>query len=97
MIENEEQKLMYNNNLLLKKLNLLNYNEKLKINYKKTCKCSDKHISCISAKDWLKSQIAIQEFYYEKRDIRDKNIQSVVFLIGFHKFFINLLTHEEGE
>jgi len=93
MAENEEQKVMYNN-LLLKKLNLFDHNEKLKINYRKTCNCPDNHISCISAKDWLKSQVGIQEFYYEKRDIRDKNIHPAVFPIGLPKFFINLLTHE---
>jgi DNA modification methylase len=94
VIKNEEQKVMDNNKALLKKLNMLDSNEKLKINYKKTCNCPDNYISCISAKDWLKSQVAIQEFYYEKRDIRDKNIHPAVFPIALPKFFINLLTHE---
>ena len=35
-------------------------NYKLKINYEKTCKCPSNHISCIDAKSWLKSQVAIQ-------------------------------------
>ena len=69
-------------------------NHKIKFNYKKTCSCPDNHISCINAKDWLKSQVAIQEFYYEKRDVRDKNIHPATFPIGLPKFFINLLSHE---
>ena len=69
-------------------------NHKIKINYNKTCSCPSNHISCVDAKSWLKSQVAIQEFYYEKRDIRDKNIHPATFPIGLPKFFINLLTHE---
>ena len=49
----------------------------LDINYKKTCDCSDKHINCLSAKEWVKGQVAVWEFYYEKRDIRDKDIHPV--------------------
>lgn len=73
---------------------MLGKNLKLNINYKKTCKCPDNHVSCTDAKSWLKSQVAIQEFYYEKRDIRDKKIHPATFPIGLPKFFINLLTHE---
>lgn len=94
MIKNKETEIMMNNNIMLKELNLLDDNNKIKINYNKTCDCPTNHISCINAKSWLKSQVAIQEFYYEKRDIRDKNIHPAVFPIGLPKFFINLLTHE---
>ncbi len=94
MIEKKETEIMMNNNIMLKELNLLDDNNKIKINYNKTCDCPTNHISCINAKSWLKSQVAIQEFYYEKRDIRDKNIHPAVFPIGLPKFFINLLTHE---
>jgi hypothetical protein len=48
--------------------------EKIDINYTKTCSCADNHINCISAKEWLKGMVTIKEFYYEKRDIRDKTI-----------------------
>jgi DNA modification methylase len=78
--------------------------KKLKINYLKTCNCAPSHISCISAKEWVKSQVIIQEFpitedeikefYYESRDIRDKDIHPAVFPIALPAHFIKTLTHE---
>jgi len=38
--------------------------------------------------------VGIVEFYYEKRDIRDKNIHPAVFPIALPKYFIELLTHK---
>jgi DNA modification methylase len=66
----------------------------LKIGYKKTCSCLDNHISCVTAKDWVKGMVTIQTFYYEGRDIRDKNIHPAVFPIALPAHFIKLLTHE---
>jgi DNA modification methylase len=78
--------------------------KKLGINYLKTCDCSPNHISCITAKEWVKSQVAIQqfpitedeikEFYYESRDIRDKDVHPAVFPIGLPAHFIKTLTHQ---
>lgn len=65
----------------------------LKIGYERTCKCPRQHINCDSAKEWIKSQVAIWEFFYEKRDIRDKNIHPAVFPIGLPKKCIQLFTH----
>ncbi|MEO0281513.1 MAG: DNA methyltransferase [candidate division WOR-3 bacterium] len=72
------------------------YTEKkiIDIGYQKLCNCPDNKINCLTAKDWVKSQIAIWEFYYEKRDIRDKNIHPAVFPIGLPKKCIELFTHE---
>lgn len=69
-------------------------NKKLEINFKKTCSCPDNHINCLSAKDWVRNQVAIWEFYYEKRDIRDKDIHPAVFPIGLPKKCIELFTHK---
>jgi len=66
---------------------------KLDIEHEKTCKCSPKHINCLTAKDWVKSQVAIWEFFYEKRDIRDKSIHPAVFPIGLPAKCIQLFTH----
>ena len=55
---------------------------KLDIQYKKTCNCPENHINCLTAKEWMLNQVAIWEFYYEKRDIRDKNVHPAVFPIG---------------
>jgi DNA modification methylase len=66
----------------------------LKIGYKKTCLCPDNRISCITAKEWVKSMVTIQPFFYEGRDLRDKNIHPAMFPISLPTHFIKTLTHE---
>lgn len=66
----------------------------LEIGYKKTCQCPINHICCSSAKEWTKGMVTIQPFYYEKRDIRDKDIHPAVFPIALPSHFIKLLTHK---
>jgi len=68
--------------------------KRLRIGYTKTCNCSDNHISCVTAKEWVKGMVTIQPFYYTGRDIRDKNIHPAVFPISLPTHFIKLLTHE---
>lgn len=67
---------------------------KLDIQYEKTCNCSLNHINCLTAKEWMLSQVALWEFYYEKRDIRDKNVHPAVFPISLPAKCIKLFTHE---
>jgi len=52
------------------------------------------HINCLTAKEWVKSQVIIQEFNYEKRDIRDKNIHPAMYPIALPAHFIKLFTHQ---
>lgn len=66
----------------------------LKIGHDRICKCPKNRINCLTAKDWMKNQVAIWEFYYEHRDIRDKRIHPAVFPIGLPKKCIELFTHE---
>ena len=68
--------------------------KKLNIGHTKTCRCPSNHINCLTAKEWVKSQVIIQEFFYEKRDIRDKEIHPAVFPIALPSHFIRLFTHE---
>jgi DNA modification methylase len=68
--------------------------KRLKIGYTKTCNCPDNHISCVTAKEWVKGMVTIQPFYYTSRDVRDKNIHPAVFPISLPAHFIKLLTHE---
>ncbi|MEM3400018.1 MAG: DNA methyltransferase [Candidatus Micrarchaeia archaeon] len=68
--------------------------KKLDIPYKKTCDCKPNRISCLSAKEWIKAQVAIWEFSYEKRDIRDKTIHPAVFPIALPAKCIKLFTHK---
>lgn len=67
---------------------------RLDINYTKTCECPPTHINCLIPKEWARNQVAIWEFYYEKRDIRDKDIHPAVFPIALPKRCIQLLTHK---
>ncbi|MGA2130455.1 MAG: DNA methyltransferase [Candidatus Pacearchaeota archaeon] len=69
-------------------------NKKLDIKYKKTCDCQDNHINCLTAKEWMKAQVALWELYYRKRDIRDKSIHPAVFPIELPQRCIELFTHK---
>lgn len=60
-------------------------NKKLNINYKRTCECKPSHINCMTAKEWLKSQIGVWQFTYEARDIRDKSVHPATFPISLTK------------
>ncbi len=66
----------------------------LDIGCNRTCNCSKNHINCLSPKEWTKNQVAIWELYYEKRDIRDKDIHPAVFPISLPKRCIELFTHK---
>jgi DNA modification methylase len=68
--------------------------DKIEIGFRKTCSCADNHISCVTAKEWIKGMVTIQEFYYEGRDIRDKDVHPAVFPISLPAHFIKLLTHK---
>ncbi len=68
--------------------------KKLNINFNKTCSCLNSHINCLTAKEWVRNQVAVWELYYEKRDIRDKNIHPAVFPIALPKKCIQLFTHK---
>jgi len=65
----------------------------LDISHSRTCACPPKHINCLTAKEWMQNQIAVWEFFYEKRDIRDKKIHPAVFPIALPKKCIELFTH----
>jgi len=66
----------------------------LDIGYEKTCDCPSNHINCLTAKEWIRNQVAIWDFSYEKRDIRDKTIHPAVFPIALPAKCIKLFTHE---
>ncbi|MBE0415058.1 MAG: site-specific DNA-methyltransferase [Dehalococcoidia bacterium] len=66
----------------------------LDIGYKRICECPPNHINCLTAKEWIRNQVAIWDFFYEKRDIRDKNIHPAVFPIALPAKCIKLFTHE---
>jgi len=55
--------------------------QKIEINFNKTCDCQGNRINCLTAKEWLKSQIGVWQFNYEKRDIRNKELHPATFPI----------------
>lgn len=63
------------------------------IGFERICKCPDNHINCMNAKEWMKSQIGVWQFYYEGRDIRDKNIHPATYPISLARKCIELFTH----
>lgn len=66
----------------------------LDIGYERTCDCKPGHINCMSAKEWLKCQLGVWQFYYESRDIRNKNLHPATFPISLSKKVIELFSHK---
>ena len=40
------------------------FNKKLPIGNKRTCHCGPTHINCMTAKEWLKSQLGVWQFIF---------------------------------
>src|SRR3989304_5697119 len=70
------------------------YGQQLSVGYSRTCNCPPNNINCMTAKEWLKSQIGVWQFFYEKRDIRDKELHPATFPIALAKKGIELFTHQ---
>ncbi len=51
-------------------------------------------MNCLTAKEWIRGQVAIWELYYEGRDIRDKNVHPAAFPISLPAKCIQLFTHK---
>jgi DNA modification methylase len=60
----------------------------------RTCACPPKHINCLTPKEWMKAQLGVWEFYYEKRDIRDRELHPATYPIALAKRVIELFTHQ---
>jgi len=58
------------------------------------CECPPNHINCMTAKEWIKSQLGVWQFHYESRDIRDKNAHPATYPIALASRCISLFTHE---
>lgn len=81
-------------NVSVYSIELSSPSKKLDIGFRRICNCQNGHINCMSAKDWLKSQLGVWQFYYEGRDVRDKNLHPATFPISLSKKIIELFTHE---
>ena len=58
------------------------------------CDCPPNHINCMTAKEWIKSQLGVWQFFYESRDVRDKNAHPATFPIALAARCISLFSHE---
>ncbi len=70
------------------------FRTRLPLKHDKTCTCKPSHINCLTAKEWIKCQIGVWKFAYEKRDIRDKKLHPATFPISLAQRVISLFTHE---
>jgi DNA modification methylase len=66
----------------------------LEIKHTRTCDCKPNHINCLTAKEWIKCQLGVWQFTYEKRDVRNRNVHPATFPISLSSKIISLFTHE---
>lgn len=67
--------------------------QRLHIGHERLCGCPPSHLNCMSAKEWIKSQLGVWQFNYQKRDIRDKSVHPATFPISLAKKVISLFSH----
>ena len=67
---------------------------RLAIRGERLCGCKPNHLNCLTAKEWLKSQLGVWQFNYQGRDIRDKKLHPATFPISLATKVIELFTHE---
>lgn len=65
----------------------------LPLGHEKICDCKPNHINCLTAKEWIKNQLGVWQFNYERRDIRDKKVHPATFPISLARRVIDLFTH----
>ena len=70
------------------------FRTRLPIGHSRICDCNPNHINCLTAKEWIKCQLGVWQVFYEKRDIRDKNLHPATFPISLAKRVIELFTHK---
>lgn len=68
--------------------------KKIDIGIIRTCDCAPSHINCLTAKEWIKNQLGVWQFTYEKRDVRDKAVHPATFPVSLAKRVISLFSHE---
>lgn len=66
----------------------------LPVGYTRTCDCKPNHLNCLTAKEWIKSQLGVWQFNYEGRDVRDKKVHPATFPISLARKVIELFTHQ---
>lgn len=67
--------------------------KKIDIGHSRICNCAPNHLNCLTPKEWIKAQIGVWQFAYERRDIRDKSLHPATFPISLARRVIELFTH----
>lgn len=70
------------------------YRKVIPIGNERTCDCGPTKLNCMTAKEWLKSQLGVWEFFYEQRDCRNKKLHPATFPISLASHVIRLFSHE---
>jgi DNA modification methylase len=70
------------------------YRTALPVGHQRLCSCPPTHINCLTAREWLRNQLGVWQFTFERRDIRDKSVHPATFPIALAKKVISLFTHE---
>ena len=70
------------------------YGAPLPFDNERLCQCRPSHLNCMTAKEWIKSQLGVWQFNYERRDVRDKKAHPATFPISLARRAIDLFTHE---
>lgn len=70
------------------------FQKPLNLSCDRNCACKPTALNCLPAKEWIKSQLGVWRFTYEKRDVRNKAIHPATFPISLCKQVIGLFTHE---
>lgn len=66
----------------------------LDVGFQRACQCGPTHINCLTPKEWMKNQLGVWQFFYEKRDIRDRSLHPATYPIALVKKCIELFTHK---
>lgn len=70
------------------------YRLHLEIPTARTCQCAANHLNCMTAKEWIKSQLGVWQFTYSGKDIRNKELHPATFPVSLAKRVIELFSHE---
>ena len=60
----------------------------------RACQCKAGHLNCLTAKEWIKNQLGVWQFNYERRDVRDKKTHPATFPISLARRVIELFSHQ---
>lgn len=70
------------------------YRRRLAIGGGRACDCKPGNLNCLTAKEWIKRQLGVWQFNYERRDLRDKKLHPAAFPIALARRVIELFTHQ---